>query len=142
MRKISFKILVFPIFVLIAAFPFFANAENYNFYVDKNYAGQEDGSVEKPFTSVKKAIERAAQERNGLRKIYIREGEYAEDIVIENSVKLFGENKEKTILKVISPTINLIGNNKLKDLTISGGVSALTVQGEAIIENCIIKDAN
>ncbi|EKE11926.1 MAG: hypothetical protein ACD_14C00070G0002 [uncultured bacterium] len=133
---------IFSLAFLLVASPLFAQAEGYDFYVNKNYSGEEIGSQEKPFRTIKDAVSKAEQSRKGLRRIFISNGEYVEDAVISDSVKLFGESKEETVLQVPSlSTIRLAGDNRLKDLTIAGGAIALTINGNAIVENCIIKDA-
>ncbi len=133
---------LFALSILLLSLPVFAAASNYDFYVDENYNGAEEGTQEKPFHTIKAALEKASENRAGARRIYIANGEYLENINIEESIKLFGQDKERT--KIYVPelaTINLAGNNILQNLTFTGGISALTVNGPVTIENCIVKDA-
>lgn len=133
------QILVILIFFTFAA-PLFVHAESYNFYVDKSYDGEEDGSSEKPFTKISEAIEKAGDQGKDSRKIYVKNGEYGESLKLIDSIQIFGQDKSKTIIKNDTlSTLNLQGNNLLKNITISGGQSAITISGKAEINGCIIK---
>ncbi|EKD58407.1 MAG: hypothetical protein ACD_56C00136G0007 [uncultured bacterium] len=133
---------IFLASLFILTFPFLAKAEGFDFYVDKNHAGQELGTIEKPFRTIAKAISKAEQNRPGLRRIFVGDGEYAENFILSPSIKLIGQNKDNTIIKISeSSSLDMQGNNIVENLTFSGGVSALTIHGAATIKNCIIKNA-
>ncbi len=123
--------------------PFFVQGDSYDFYVDKNYDGEErDGSDKKPFKTIEKALEKASENKRDARKIYVKNGEYKESLVLEEGVKIYGQNKNKTIIKP-SLQLQLNGNNFLKNLTVSGGTyGIMIVKGDAEIENCIVKNAS
>ena len=80
---------IFLLFFLFLTSPFAAKADNYDFYVSRNYSGQEIGTLEQPFRTIRQAIEKAEQSRPGLRRIHVGEGEYVEDIVIGDSVRSY-----------------------------------------------------
>lgn len=136
MKKIlalSFSLLLLPLF---------AEAQSFGFYVDKNYSGEEKGTIEAPFKTISSALQVAEKSRPGLRSIHILKGEYEEQLTLSDSIKLFGEEKETTIIKMNpTSTLELSGNNILKNLTISGGMAGITVKGATIIEDCVIRDA-
>ncbi|EKE25797.1 MAG: hypothetical protein ACD_5C00032G0005 [uncultured bacterium] len=133
---------IFLLSALMFSLPFFASAQDYDFYVDMKNNDTEEGTQEKPFRTIQQAIEKANLQRPGARKIFINDGEYAGEISLGDSISLFGQSKEKTIIKAPDlSTLSLTGNNKLQDLTISGGLAAITINGTASIENCIIQDA-
>lgn len=134
------KTILFSAVLLL--FPFFAKADSYDFYVNKNYEGQESGTQWQPYRTISQAIERSKQNMPGLRRIFISDGEYSEELTLSESIKLFGQSQQGTVLKV-SPlsTINLSDQNTLQHLTISGGMAALTIQGSAFIQDCLISDA-
>ena len=63
-NKIIFLGLVLFIYFWIA---FSATAASYDLYVDKSYDGEEEGTPEKPFKTIGKALENASENE----KIYI-----------------------------------------------------------------------
>lgn len=133
---------IFLLSAFLLTFPLFTKAADFNLYVDKNYSGEELGSMEKPFSSIAKAIEGAKQNRPGLRKIYVANGEYNENISLSESIKITGQNKEQTIINVPElSTVTLDGGNKIENITISGGFVGLTIKGLSIIENAKIVGA-
>ncbi|HCP08450.1 MAG TPA: hypothetical protein DIT25_01475 [Candidatus Moranbacteria bacterium] len=136
MKKTIFAFLALCVFL-----PASVEAAEYDFYVDKSYSGEEsDGSKEMPFKTIAKAIEQALKNDKSGRKIYVKNGEYPESPVLGENVKLIGQNREKTVIKV-SSQLQLDGNNLLKSLTVSGGSPGVMVYGKAEIDNCTIKNA-
>jgi hypothetical protein len=122
-------------------FPSQSEAEDYDIFVDESYSGSdEDGSSDKPFKTIEEAVEAAGSKA----KIYVKNGTYKEQVILTGKQELYGQDKNKTIIKSdgSSETVALQGNNKLKNITVSGGNSAVTFHGEGSLENCIIKDAS
>ncbi len=124
------------IFFYFHAFP--AIAENYDIYVDKNYSGsEEEGSEDKPFKTIKKAVDKAGDSKS---KIYVKNGTYEEQVTLIGNLEIHGQDKNKTIIKNngFSETVILRGNNKLKKITVSGGRTAVVFYGEGSLEDCFI----
>ena len=141
--KAAFLILISAL--LTAAFfliPFESEAEGYDIFVDKNYSGtDEDGSEKKPFKNIAKALEEAGTKKN---KIYVRNGTYKEQVVLLGKTELYGQDRNKTVIQSdnFSETVMIKGNNKLKNITVSGGRSAVVFYGEGSLEDCLIKNAS
>lgn len=126
----------FSLFVFLL-FPFWASARNYDVYIDSSYSGDDsDGSQEKPFKKLDKAVEKAMDNSSGSRDIYVKDGEY-EKAELGNSVNLFGQSKKA----IIKGTLTLSGKNELNNITVSGGSPAVFIRknADATIEDCEIK---
>jgi len=134
-RKIFFCLML-----VFFSFPFFVRAESYDIYVDKNYDGDEEGSSDKPFSSIDEALEKVSSLG---KKIYVKNGTYEERITLSKGVELFGESKKQTIISggTSGDTLTLNDDNSLKNLTIQGGNKAVYILGKAKISDCIIRDA-
>ena len=135
------KIILLLILLLVAA-PAKASAASYDLYVDGSYGGDEEGTSEKPFTTIKKALEKAEKNSSGERKIYIKSGSYSENLTLAKGVRLYGQDKNNTVITGSGFShIVLEEDNALENLTISGGTNAVTVNGKATINKCVIKNA-
>jgi parallel beta-helix repeat protein len=135
-RKISILIIALIFFLAFSAH--FSWGASYDLYVDKNYSGDEEGTSEKPYKKISDALKKADDGD----KIYIKNGTYEEEIVLESGVEVYGQEKSKTIIKGKSGlTVKGKGNNKLKNLTITGGYSGVTFEKKGEVENCLIKNA-
>ena len=116
-----------------------AMAESYDLYVDKSYSGSEEGTSDKPFKKIADALDKADKGD----KIYIKNGTYEEELVLGEGIELYGQEKNKTIIKNSSDSSTTIkgkGNNVLKNLTVSGGYSGIVFEKKGEIKNCIIKN--
>lgn len=113
------------------------NAENYDIYVNKNYTENDaNGSSDKPYATIKKALDKIGSKGG---KIYIKNGTYDETITLKNDTDLFGQNRDKTIIR---GTIVSEGSNKIKNLTISGKSYGISALGKIEITNCKIKNSS
>lgn len=109
----------------------------YDFYVNKDYEGEEKGTSENPFKTIEKALEKA-QEKS---KILVKNGTYEEQLVLKNGIEIYGEEKSKTIIKGKNgSTIRGNDNNVIKNITILGGSSGIVFEKKGKIQNCIIKN--
>lgn len=139
-KNIFFSIIFF---LVIFSPSRFLRAESYDIYVNKSYSEDDsDGSSEKPYKTIEKALEHTD---GGSKKIYVRNGEYSGNLVIPEKVSLFGQDKNKTIIKAeglgTDSTTRAKGDNMFKNLSFSHGLVALTIEGKATVESCVIKNA-
>jgi parallel beta-helix repeat protein len=65
-------------------------------------------------------------------------------LVLSKGIELYGESKEKTIIKGKGsfPTVKMKNDNLLKNLTVQEGSAAIEIEGRADISNCIIKNSS
>lgn len=134
--KISITIILLIVFIFSANISFGAS---YDIYVDKNYdGGDSDGSSEKPYTKISKAIEESSSKG---KTIYIKNGTYTENLILENGIALYGQDRSKTIIENSGTGIIAKDKNEIKNLTIIGGSSAITFEGKGEISNCNIRKA-
>ncbi len=111
------------------------SAESYDVYVDVDYdKSEEDGSDDKPYKTIVKAIEQAEEGD----EIYIKEGEYEENFTIDKELSFFGEDLEEV---EIEGEIKIINNFEAQDFVLEGNI---VVENGADIEinNLIIKEAD
>jgi hypothetical protein len=109
---------------------------DYDLYVDANHKDEENGTKEKPFKTIKKAINEL-EDKGGA--IYIKNGEYNESLVLGEKIELYGESVSGVVIK---QGIAVEENSVIKDLTINGGSNAISIEGgvSAKIDNCRIKN--
>lgn len=126
--------------LIVFAVPLFSRAETYNFYVDKNNDGAEDGSGDNPFNTLGEAIEAAADNASESRKIFMENGEYEEKSILVNSVKIYGESKMGVIIK---NTLTMKNDTLIRNITIDGDSPGVVVENnaDARIENCNIRNS-
>lgn len=135
------KTLILGACLIVFAVPLFSRAETYNFYVDKNYDGEEDGSKSKPFNTLEEAVEEAASNSAGSRKIFVENGKYEGRVILGNSVKIYGESKSGVIIKNM---LTMKNDTLIKNITIDGDFTNVVVEkdADARIENCNIKNSS
>jgi len=138
-NKKRLAILSLFIFVLFGLDLKISWAESYDIYVDKDYdSDNSDGSSKKPYKKISEAIEEASDGD----VIYIKNGTYEENIVLEEGIKLIGEEKSKTIIRGTNATVILAkGDNDLKNLTVSGGRYGVVFEKKGSLKNCLMKNS-
>ncbi|MDQ1284061.1 MAG: hypothetical protein QG620_409 [Patescibacteria group bacterium] len=126
----TYCLVIIGVFLLL---PFKIRGESYDVYVNKNYIGEEDGSRERPFRSIAKALEFSPSG-----KIFIYAGLYEESVILKDSAELFGESRKEVAL---NGALTMEGKNLVKDITVEGGNIAIDVAkgAKAAVENCIVK---
>lgn len=134
MKKIYFLAIIATLFF----FPHInSSAKSYDAYVDKGYDKDDaDGSSDKPYKTIEKAIEKLGSKGGS---IYVENGTYTETLSLKKDMDLFGQSKNKTI---IQGTITTEGNNKIEDLTISGGSYGISALGKIEVSNCKIRNSS
>jgi len=141
MKKILLSSLV-VVFGLQGGLP--ASATSYDIYVDKNNeTGIEDGSSDNPYNTIAEGIATALENDKGNRKVYVADGEYEEQVIVGKYVKLYGENKNKTIINGENNiyTVEMKDHSALKNIRVYKGISGILVSenAKASIKNCKIK---
>lgn len=93
------KKILFPILFLLLFPSLKICAQDYDIFVDiNNNSGTQDGSESHPFNSITQAIELAKDNAIENRKIYVKNGEYLENIILEEGMEIYGENTNDTII--------------------------------------------
>lgn len=112
-------------------------------FVNQSAPGSEqdaDGSTDRPFHTIGRALEAAATRPNAL--VVISEGTYAESLVLKGHVSLRGSCVSRTVLQPdggdsddAGTVIAVQGTSALEDLTLEGGAHGLVVgAAEAQVE--------
>ena len=84
-------------------------------FVDsKNTLGPWDGTIDNPYRYINQAIENSSTDFN----IFVNNGEYCENIIIDKKLKIIGEDKNTTIIngnyeddviKILSENVSIQG---------------------------------
>ena len=146
-EKINFKkrlkIAIFGLFLfIIMVLPGFAvSSKKTHLYVDHKVEKSGDGSASHPYRTITEAINNAKDKT----EIHVAKGEYEENITLRKGVKLFGEDKEKTVIKAKkerNETVSMKNNSTIDGFTIKNGKMGIWIEkdAEASIINCIIKN--
>jgi len=116
--------------------PQFAQAESYDLYVDKSFDGEGNGSKDKPF----KKIEDAVSKMKSGDKIFIKKGQYEENLTVSAKTGVYGESADSVVIK---GTVTVESEAVFENLTISGGNKAIYAKENAkvTVSKSIIRDA-
>lgn len=137
MKKTSFFLLMFVLFYLLYVSGSSVKASEYDIYVDQNYdKDNSDGSSNKPYQTIGNAIKESGSKG---KKIYVKKGTYSETFTLKNGIELYGQSRDKTIVKGI---IESEGDNLIKNLTVTGKSYGIVSLGRIEIENCKIKNSS
>lgn len=130
-------------FLLISFFSFvqISKAATYDLYVNKNSASlTEDGTEENPFKTIGSAITAAKANSWDQRSIYISDGTYEEELVLDAPMSLTGQSKIGTIINGHGKkrTIEIKETSTINNLTVSEGHTGVFVDAGAgaNIESC------
>ncbi len=115
-------------------------AESIQLQVDKNYVNNNsDGSLEKPYTEIGKAIEACTQEC----VLNVKNGIYNENIILKEGVKIIGEDNQKTIITSLrSAIITAKGKNEIENITVLGGYNGIIFENGGSLKNSFIRNAS
>lgn len=134
--------LVAIIAVILIALPMFAfSSRTHKIYVDNNASGTQDGSKDHPYKTISKAI----SESDGKTEIHVDSGIYKENITLKSDMKLFGEDKNDTIIEAASDgdsVVTMRDDTVINKVTIRGGTNGIKVREKASAEiiKCVIMD--
>lgn len=143
--KITIVLLVVILLSLLSYFYFFIvqSQKGADFFVDANYNGWfKYGSEKYPYKSITKSFQAANKKKISVPVIHLKNGEYNEKIEVAENAKVYGESREGVILKGDSllPIITMKNNSFVANLTTIGGSAGIVAEGQAFIENCVVKD--
>jgi hypothetical protein len=139
--KLGGVLVLFAIFVI----PFLSFAGNKkDIYVDDSASSSnENGSASHPFNTIKEALKNAEKSDKKV-EIHVSNGVYHENIDVPSNTKIFGENKDKTIIEGDNdePAVKLNHKTEINKVTITGGAYGVVVDNNdrASIVKCVIKD--
>lgn len=125
------KITLLAGIIFLLAYGISTSATDYDAFVDvNNTSGIEDGTEANPFNSINEAIELVKNNDSDHRKIFVKNGEYLETIVLEDEMELYGESKSDTIINGEDHSDTVIMNNKtvLKNIKIYKGDRGISVE--------------
>lgn len=136
-KEVVGSILLLTIFVL----PFFAFAKNKKIYVDKNYSGVQEGTKNRPYQSISKALESASKNTT----IEVGKGIYKENIEIPSGVTVAGSERDEVVIEASDrdkPVVKMRHKTQLDEVTVKKGKIGILVNddSEASISECIIKN--
>ncbi len=116
--------------LLLAVFlaPFFSRAEeSKKIYVDCNSSFTQDGSVAHPYQTISQALSQAKENT----EVHIADGVYRENIVIPKGVQVYGDNRDKVIIKADdddNPTVSMKDQTRLDGVTVEKGEHGIYIQ--------------
>ncbi|KKP78268.1 MAG: hypothetical protein A2271_03990 [Candidatus Moranbacteria bacterium RIFOXYA12_FULL_35_19] len=140
-KKLKLAIFCFLAFSIITLPMFVFSSRKSELYVDIKAGDEQDGSSSHPYDSISEAIDHAKDKA----EIHVAKGEYKENISLEDGIKLFGEDKEKTIInaeKEKQAAVSMKNNSTINGFTIKDGKRGIWVEKDAKVSivDCIIKD--
>ncbi len=134
--------LIAAIVIILATLPFFASSgREKKIYVNGNAGRTQDGSVSRPYKTIEKAMEHADEDT----EIHVANGTYRENVVIRKGVELYGENKDKTVIKAADdgkPAVFMFHKSKINKFTVREGKDGVRVDDGARVSiiKCSIRD--
>lgn len=134
--------------VFLFLLPVTVSAADYNFYVDTDHTGTEDGTITNPYNTIGEAIAAAALNASNARKIFVSAGTYNESVELGESVKLYGENKNTTIINgsgtANSYAVKMKNNTYIKNMAVTDNTYGILVdsKSKATIEKCNIYETS
>ncbi len=113
------------------------------YFVSANYQGWlEWGSEKHPYKSIGKALQVASRQKISAPVVNLKNGEYDERIEVPENTKVSGESRDGVILRGdhLLPIITMKNNSSVYNLTTAGGSAGILAEGQAIVENCAVKE--
>lgn len=151
MSKISQKLgeidkqkagLIALVAVVLIVLPMFAfSSHTHKLYVNDDASGTQDGSSSHPYKTIMQAVNAA----NGSAEIHVSNGTYKENITLRMHMKIYGENKDKTIIEAADSddaVVTMKNDTVINKVTVKGGKIGIKVKekSKARIIKCVIKD--
>ena len=126
--------------IILFALPLSLKAKSY-VYVDDTSCEDPDGSSEKPYNSIQKAIDKAEKKD---RDVKIKKGTYYENFKIWSDVEVYGEDKDKVIIIAEdgdTEVVKMYHDSEIHDVSVKYGERGIYVDSnaKALIKDCIIE---
>ena len=126
----NWPVLVIMVAILVVA-PFLAfSSHKDKLYVDAKASGSETGSVEHPYKTIKKALEKAGKNT----EIHVAKGKYKENITIKEEVDIFGASQDGVIIEAKDddkPVVTMKHDTTLNKVTVKNGKNGIKVDNGA-----------
>lgn len=126
----KWPILALLVAILIVAPFLVASSSKNKLFVDDNASGTQDGSVEHPFKTINKALDKAGKNT----EIHVSNGNYRENITLDKNIKLFGESENGVVIKAKdegNSTVIMSDDSKINKVTVKGGATGIKVKNDA-----------
>ncbi len=145
MKKLNLKLLGGLIIVLVLIFSWITlgvGADSDLIYVDDDASGTEDGSSSHPFEKIQDAIDEARDEN---KDVYVRKGDYEENLKLWEGVELQGSDRDDVEIKADDdddPVIKMYDNTEIRGVTLKDGQYGVLVNdgSKVYIGDCRIID--
>jgi hypothetical protein len=139
-NKLKFAILGVAALILIATPIFALGNKRSELWVNQKASGAHDGSKDHPFKTIWEALDKAKDKA----EIHVAKGEYSENIELKDGIKLFGEDKDNTIIKAKKDKWSAVlmkDNSEIDGFTIKDGKRGIWIEKYAKVSiiDCAIK---
>lgn len=141
-RSQSKLTLAFLAFIVVIAFPILAfSSRETKLYVDAKASGAQTGAIDKPFKTIKQAMDLADENT----EIHVANGTYQENIIVKKGVEVYGESKEGVVVSAQDkndPAATMKHKTKIDKVTLRGGRFGIKVEknAKASIIDCVVKE--
>jgi hypothetical protein len=148
LKSFSKEALLSLVMLSVVVLPFFAFASKKSHAKDVyvNISANEknaDGTMEHPYASISKALEKAKDNTN----VHVAKGIYKERITIPSGVKVFGSGEKEVFIKSDSnnnAAVTMKNDTEINKVTIKGGHNGILVKEDTKVSivDCVVSDAN
>lgn len=116
---------------VLAVAPFLAaSSHKAKLFVDAKTSGTETGSVEHPFKTIGKALDKAGKNT----EIHVAKGKYKENITIKEEVDIFGASEDGVVIEAKDgdkPVVTMKHDTTLNKVTVKNGKKGIKVDNGA-----------
>lgn len=125
--------LVSVILVSLAILPAIVSGHSRTIHVDIDASGEEDGSFERPYSSISEGLD-AADDGD---EVYVHDGKYRENIVIPKGVSVKGNEKDRDRVVIDGdrdddePTVGMKNRSSMSFVTVEDGRYGILVRKDA-----------
>lgn len=140
---LSREVFLGAVFLFLIAAPMIVFGSHNVIFVDKDATGSENGTFDRPYHTISKALKNA---ENG-DEVRIKNGEYKENITIPKDVKLVGDSEKRSKVTIKAdnddkPVVIMKDDTKLSFVTIKDGRHGVRIEedAKAHIFNVVIRN--